>query len=180
MYCPKCGQQQVSEETRYCSRCGFLLSGVADLVANNGVAPANAAALGSTSPRTKGLKQAAFIFIVGLVLVPIWITFIIATRGPIELGVAAVFLFLSTSILRAAYALLFQSNETAAKTAERSKPAFIEGGDLRALPPETSEPARAYAAPATGGWRDTTELVDDRPSVTDTTTKLLTKEQDPQ
>ena len=29
MFCPQCGQQQVSDVTRYCSRCGFPLDGVA-------------------------------------------------------------------------------------------------------------------------------------------------------
>lgn len=28
MYCPKCGQQQVSEKGRFCRRCGFSLRGV--------------------------------------------------------------------------------------------------------------------------------------------------------
>ena len=30
MYCPNCGQQQVSEEMRFCSRCGLALSGLTE------------------------------------------------------------------------------------------------------------------------------------------------------
>ena len=30
MYCPKCGQQQVSDEMRFCSRCGLALTGLAE------------------------------------------------------------------------------------------------------------------------------------------------------
>lgn len=32
MFCPKCGQQQSSEQIRFCSRCGFQLSDVRDLL----------------------------------------------------------------------------------------------------------------------------------------------------
>src|SRR5689334_7647741 len=30
MYCPNCGQQQVSDEMRFCSRCGLALTGLAE------------------------------------------------------------------------------------------------------------------------------------------------------
>jgi ribosomal protein L37E len=39
MYCPKCSQQQVSEEVRFCSRCGFSLSAVRELIAGSESAP---------------------------------------------------------------------------------------------------------------------------------------------
>lgn len=35
MFCPKCSQQQVSDETRFCSRCGFQLNVVKALLAND-------------------------------------------------------------------------------------------------------------------------------------------------
>ena len=34
MYCPKCSQLQISEEMRFCSRCGFALGAVRELVAS--------------------------------------------------------------------------------------------------------------------------------------------------
>ena len=37
MFCPKCGQQQTSEEIRFCSRCGFRLSGIRDLLNTDSV-----------------------------------------------------------------------------------------------------------------------------------------------
>ena len=33
MYCPRCSQQQVSEETKFCSRCGLPLGLVSELLA---------------------------------------------------------------------------------------------------------------------------------------------------
>ena len=35
MFCPKCSQQQVSDETRFCSRCGFQLNVVKALLVND-------------------------------------------------------------------------------------------------------------------------------------------------
>lgn len=37
MYCPKCSQQQISEEVRFCSRCGFQLGIVSELLETDGV-----------------------------------------------------------------------------------------------------------------------------------------------
>lgn len=47
MHCPDCGQQQVSTETRFCSRCGLPLLLVSEIVANRGylVRPAEPAKL---------------------------------------------------------------------------------------------------------------------------------------
>lgn len=35
MFCPKCSQEQVSDETRFCSRCGFQLNVVKALLADD-------------------------------------------------------------------------------------------------------------------------------------------------
>jgi len=35
MFCPQCGHQQVSNETRFCSRCGISLGIVTDLLGNS-------------------------------------------------------------------------------------------------------------------------------------------------
>ncbi len=39
MHCPNCGQKQVSNDTNYCSRCGFQLALVAELLLNGGYLP---------------------------------------------------------------------------------------------------------------------------------------------
>jgi hypothetical protein len=36
VFCPQCGHQQVSNETRFCSRCGLALGLVTDLLINSG------------------------------------------------------------------------------------------------------------------------------------------------
>ncbi len=64
MFCPRCGQEQISEETRFCSRCGFMLTIVSEVVANGGVLPQSLSfpdAEMISSPRKRGLKQGLFI-----------------------------------------------------------------------------------------------------------------------
>ena len=72
MHCPKCGQQQISEDTRFCSRCGLLLTGIAEVVANNGVvrAPKTAFTGDASSRKRRGIKQGAFLFLLSFLVVP--------------------------------------------------------------------------------------------------------------
>jgi len=73
MHCPKCGQLQVSEETRFCSRCGLLLTGIAEVVARDGIVePRKTSIAGNVdSPKRRGIKQGAFLFLLTFVIVPI-------------------------------------------------------------------------------------------------------------
>src|SRR4051812_19909765 len=43
MHCPSCGQQQVSSETKFCSRCGLPLTTVTEVLAHGGYLPQLAA-----------------------------------------------------------------------------------------------------------------------------------------
>src|SRR4028118_1579561 len=75
MYCPKCGQSQVSADVRFCSRCGFPLVVVGDLLVTGGVLPAHmpvTEAVGAKPkrPRRRGVKQGAGILLIGILLVP--------------------------------------------------------------------------------------------------------------
>src|SRR6476661_9420124 len=84
MYCPACGQERVSDATNYCSRCGFLLNGVADLIAMGGKLPVRPQAIGwrTPSPRNRGLKQGLFIFLLTFLIVPLISIFTIAMHAP--------------------------------------------------------------------------------------------------
>jgi len=37
MHCPQCGQRQLSDDVRFCSRCGFHLGVVSELLSSNGI-----------------------------------------------------------------------------------------------------------------------------------------------
>src|SRR4051812_43243252 len=43
MFCPRCSQEQVSEELRFCSRCGLPLGLISEVVAHEGFLPQLAA-----------------------------------------------------------------------------------------------------------------------------------------
>jgi predicted nucleic acid-binding Zn ribbon protein len=181
MHCPKCGQQQITEETRFCSRCGFLLTGVLQLVANDGQLPQS----GSTgkpevlSPRRRGVRKGLFFFLLSFLILPIIMMITIAANEePYVLFTAAV-IFIVGGLLRIAYALMFEEADAAAAhpaTSGHSLP--IQSGEPNSLPDQTTIPASLYAAPpATGKWRDTNDLQKTPHSVTDSTTKLLERDQ---
>ena len=73
MFCPRCGQEQISNETRFCSRCGFLMTEVNELIANNGFIPEKYVAIndGKISPKKRGIKQGAMLFLSGILIVPL-------------------------------------------------------------------------------------------------------------
>lgn len=184
MHCPKCGQQQVSDDIRFCSRCGFLLTGIAQVIDNNGVVPALTPHSGTT-PRRRGVYQGIFIFLLSFLIVPlISMITIFLNAEPFGVAIAAIVLTVG-GLLRIAYALMFESSDLGGKTLEQSmyeavKQVSPRDSDVKALPPEQSIPATAYTAPAAGRWLDTNDLAKTPGSVTDSTTKLLQREESDQ
>ena len=180
MHCPHCGQQQVSSATRFCSRCGFLLTGVAEVMANNGLVPSNQGGIvgQSESPRRRGIKMGAFIFLLALVFVPMFGVISIALRAGPFLPALAVFLFGGGGILRMVYALMFESKQSKSLDSG-TRTAFPQAiPETRLEPQLMAAPAstQAYSPPRQGKWMDTNDLANERPSVTDNTTKLLENE----
>lgn len=180
MFCPICGQRQLSEETRFCSRCGLLLTGVTQLIANGGVLPQ---ALSPTdpkamSPRKRGLRQGGMLFMSGILIVPllgIILVGILNFEG-YAVGLAALITFLG-GILRMIFAFLFESNKPYGTTLEENvlntTQNFLgRNKSAGALPPEQSIPTSTYVPPAAGNWRDTNDL-NAQHSVTENTTKFL-------
>ena len=179
MHCPRCGQQQVSEETRFCSRCGFLLTGIAQVIANDGIVPhQNSTFFAAGSPRRRGVMQGVFFFLLTFLFVPL--TGILTAFLGIEpfLPAISAILFFMGGLLRVVYALMFESGISGGKTLEEKVMAgnFVISDKQKAgeLPPAQSIPVNVYAPPpAAGHWRDTNDLAKTPGSVTDGTTKLL-------
>ena len=181
VFCPRCGQEQISSETRFCSRCGFLMNGLSEIVLNGGVSqqlePAGPKPI---TPRRKGLKQGGGWFLFGVIFVPILgiLSNILRFNDDI-VGLAAVIFFLG-GIVRMLYALIFESGNPADKTlgenvVQTAQKILNKKPDANALPPQQSIPTSGYVPPAAGNWRDTNDL--QHSSVTDSTTKLLEKDQ---
>ena len=184
MFCPQCGQQQVTGVIRFCSRCGFPLDGVIQLLGNGGMIPVYRASDEPVpiSPRRKGVKQGGVLLLSGAVIVPILGIF--ASFGnsaflEILLALAAVICFVGGP-LRMLYAGLFE--EPAPKPIHAYGPPahmpahmyapqqFVPPAQNHALPPP---PARA---PSSWRSRPTTAELANPPSVTENTTRLLEKE----
>ena len=179
IHCPRCGQEQASEQTRFCSRCGFLLTGVAELLANGGEIPVGLTNLNAITPRKKGLKKGLFIFLLAFLVVPIIaILTIMVGAEPFAVAISAIILTVG-GLLRMAYALMFESNDSGEAAPElnvlTARQKFLKKeSKTNSLPPAHSIPANSYVPPAAGNWRDTNDLT--ASSVTESTTKLLERE----
>ena len=171
MYCPNCGQQQVSEEMRFCSRCGLALTGLAEWLAGGAVPvkPAGKAPVSGLTARRKGMRRAAKLMFFSAVLFPIFVLFSVAVEegGPIIIPVLSFFVALAMML----YARLFSDNtlpitsHTAQTTALRSEPA------RGSLPPATTT-----NIPASGRRQVRTNELAQPPSVTEHTTRFFDNE----
>jgi hypothetical protein len=180
MFCPRCGQQQINEETRFCSRCGFLMTSVTELIANGGALPQYFKPKG-TSPRKKGVKQGAMLFFSGILLVPLLAIIVVGLLNfeGYLVGIVALLTFLG-GILRMIFALLFESSDPSEKTLEENvyqsaQTLLNKRQEAKGLPPQQSIPVSTYVPPVAGNWRDTNDLKE-TPSVTEHTTKHLDME----
>jgi hypothetical protein len=178
MFCPKCGQTQVSEEVRFCSRCGFPLTGVAELLATNGIVTYQpTTAPQAMSPRRKGIRQGGKLMFFGVLVSVLLIILVAATDGPGEIPAASTLIFIA-GIFRILYALFFEDKSPATQQIAPSPYAhpaagaqFSPGARGGALPPGEFVPARA----ASSFRQDTAEIAPPQ-SVTDHTTRLLMDE----
>jgi hypothetical protein len=192
MFCPQCGQRQVSNEARFCPACGLALEVVGELVANGGrlhwrPPPQQQSGAQELSPRQKGIRHGAMIMLLTLLVVPLLAIFGVAMIGlPGEfVALAAVGLPVS-GFLRIMYALLYESNVPAFPAAPQ--PSYVPPPAIpnylgtppppqsHTLPPRQGTPVPTPARPRR---YNTGELVEPpRASVTDHTTRLLDKQPD--
>lgn len=69
MFCPKCSQQQISEEVRYCSRCGFELAAVSDALRHKGRSGVSAADAKKTAVIGFGLVTLSALFLLATLII---------------------------------------------------------------------------------------------------------------
>ncbi len=181
MHCPRCGQQQVSDEIKFCSRCGLPLGIVAEVLLNNGELP-QLNELQKNKPRFTrkfGLKLAFLWFIFfSFILLPL----AAITDAPEVVVTALGVMGFSVGFVIALMSWLFLPKETKPLKNSLQNEQFITqqlsgNRENSALPPQTSQPVSSYVPPSFGSWKapDTGELVPF--SVTDNTTKLLQKDE---
>jgi len=178
MYCPKCGQQQISDEMRFCSRCGLALNGLMEWVAGGGL-PAKRtedAPVAGVSPRRKGIRRAAKVMFFSGVLFPIFLAVSLALEegGPMVLPFGVFFVGLVLML----YARLFSDNTAPVKSPLVYTPAIntpvVQSPALGSDPVRSALPPAANTSmPTFGNQRVRTNELAQPPSVTEHTTKLL-------
>jgi hypothetical protein len=187
MFCPNCGQQQATEQMRFCSRCGFPLGLVSEVLANGGFLP-QLAALHSKKKLFTRRKVFLFglIWFLSFILLIIPITAVIFNDLPIGEVIVPFAAIIGTmgGLLLMLFSLFFESDK---KKAELPPPQvnfavpnqFAAQPSQSALPPQAANftpTSTAYTPPRTS-WREakTGELIP--PSITEGTTRLLEKDE---
>jgi hypothetical protein len=184
MHCPRCGQQQVTEDIKFCSRCGFPLWLVSEILLHGGFLPQLTELQNKSKKwltRNFGLKISLLWFLfLCLILVPL--AAITKAPGGVVAGLSII--GFCGALLMTALSFLFLEKEKNYLQGQNEpskpkvEPQMLSGNrNQSALPPQTSQPVSAYTPPLAGSWKapDTGELVPH--SVTEGTTKLLQKDE---
>jgi hypothetical protein len=175
MFCPNCSQQQVSDETRFCSRCGFQLGVVKALLASDAPAAAGPARVPDPARRKKDLTLgAALMFLFALLVTAVTAAW---PPGNSDRLVVLVVAWLVLTLLINLPPLLryFFGGSAPAEARDRGAPDFTTriGGAARG---SSLPPARAVPASELAGQQFNTAEVVQPPSVTERTTNILGRE----
>lgn len=168
MYCPQCSQEQLSDEMRFCNRCGLPLTGVRDLIAAGGSLPAQDDAHHAGRLRSmKGARRAAWTMLLSFA----WTVFVLFLTALDE--DLAMLLFFSAAgflvgFLFLFYAVFVQGRRAREYQLEQIPPALIAEHRNPQLPPQRAVPIDTFTRPI----RNTAEVAQP-PSVTENTTRLL-------
>ena len=167
MYCPNCGQQQVSDEMKFCSRCGLALSGLAEWLAGGALAAQPKAEVSVVSPRRKGIRRAAKLMFFSGVLFVIFLAISLAVDegGPMIVP----FLVFFVSVVMMLYARLF-SDKTVPLVDHTAQTTTLGSASTRSSLPS------ATSIPINNRQQVRTNELAQPPSVTDHTTRLLDNE----
>lgn len=174
MYCPKCGQQQVSDEMRFCSRCGLALSGLAEWIAGE-ILPAKRAdepQSAVSSRRRREIRRAGKLMFFSAVMVPVFlvISLVIDEGAPMLFPLLVFFVGLAMMLYARLFSDAAPGNDTSLKHSAAQTSALPSGSTRSSLPPAANMPI-----PSVGRQVRTNELAQP-PSVTENTTRLLDNE----
>ena len=168
MYCPNCGQQQISDEMRFCSRCGLALTGLAEWLAGGRVQRVEQPVVPELSPRRKQMRRAAKVMFFSGVLFPIFLGICLAVDegGPMFIP----FFVFFVSLVWMLYARLFLANTPRVDYQAPQTTALGSMSARGSLPPATTT-----SIPGGRPQVRTNELAQP-PSVTENTTRFFENE----
>ncbi len=179
MYCPKCSQQQVADEMRFCSRCGFPLSGVRELVASGG-APVEreaGAQVVEPSPALKGMRKGVWLMLAGVPLA-IVAGLLAALDDVFAILVLLPVLCFAAGFVRLLYGTFFETRTPNIKRTSLQPPAgSMTTGQLDEAARGTElSPSKGTTIEGFTAQRLKTQEMGPPSSVTESTTRLLDEE----
>lgn len=171
MYCPNCGQQQISDEMRFCSRCGLPLNGLMEWLTGNRLPEklVDEAQVSAISPRRKGIRRAAKLMFFSGVLFFVFLALSLAIEEPAPMIFP--FLLFFVSLVLMLYARLFSDPTPSLNSRATHTTALNSAAKRSSLPPAAQMPM-----PEAGRQRVRTNELAQPPSVTEHTTRLLDNE----
>lgn len=179
MFCPKCSQQQISDNVRFCSRCGFQLNVFKTFVADDEVSRLNLSepVAHNRSRRKKDMMTGALLMGI-FALHTAWTTEDLSLEGKftgviIKCFLLCVLINLLPLLCDLLYAGAAQRNSSSNGIFSGFVTKFKTENQNSVLPPAYARPAADYFT----GRITTAELVPP-PSVTEDTTNLLRRHQD--
>ncbi len=182
MYCPRCSQQQLSEDVSFCTRCGFQLGPVKELLASGGtgqqmVSQTVAQVVPPTGrwSRRRRVRLGAKLMFFSAVLFPMFLALAVAVDEPGPL-VPPLMLFLA-GLAWALYAWIFvEETIPAAPNTTTTFPGVTTARGVQSpSSPQSLSPGGFAELPVR--HPNTAEIVQP-PSVTERTTNLLKKTAD--
>ena len=178
MYCPNCGQQQISDEMRYCSRCGLALTGLLEWL-GGGRLPLRAAEEAQVAPdsrQRKNMRRAGKLMFFAGALFPIFLISALAADEPGPLVIPFFLFFVALAWML--YARIFMSKTAPVKHqgAVQSAPSSLQTSTFGPAQSRGSLPPAATTPPLPNRGQVRTNELAQRPSVTENTTRLLDNE----
>ena len=179
MFCPRCGQEQATQEMRFCSRCGFPLGLISEVLSHGGFLPQLADLYKDKTilTRRNGLIFSLFWFLTFvLILAPIAG---ILDIDPIA-GMCAVIGVFGGLLISLASLFFLKNPDRAPAHLQNSYPAHLHGASTNrnALPNAAANPATDFVPPMREWQSPETADFAKPPSVTEDTTKLFNKNSD--
>lgn len=159
MFCPNCSQENSNDATQFCSKCGFNLKGVREIIKKGGAEV-------EVSNRQKGVRQGVKLILLSLILFPALVLLsamfppndVLVESSPSstwfeQIGWATLWTIFLSGVARILYAVIFELNTAAVK--EKTKPVKQIKTETakNALPPQESIPVSDF-----GKWKTTGDL----------------------
>jgi hypothetical protein len=174
MFCPKCSQQQVNDQTRFCSRCGFELNVVKALLSSESSMQTAETQVPDRSLRKRDMTIGAFLMFV-LAFLGAAVTMDMPTAHSARI-IIVVLAWVGLTLLINIKPMIqyFLRGDTSVQTTDSFSPSKLASKftsrNKDAWPESRSIPAEDYVKPSA----NTAEMVQPL-SVTEETTNLLNK-----